>query len=116
MPRADPLLRGDVDLLQGLILLASFVLFIPVLLAALRVNFAGLGMTPLAFPASEAPYIIYGWLAAGILVLTYFLATDRSRIARAGLVLDEPVPQPWRAKAHGGVRWRATVNCRPMTP
>lgn len=76
-------------LLHGLIPLASFVLFIPVLLAALGVNIAGLGITPLGAPASEAPYVIYGWLGAGILVLIYFLATDRSRIARTGLLFDD---------------------------
>jgi amino acid transporter len=77
-------------LLHGLIPLASFVLFIPVLLAAFGVDFAGLGITPLASPANDAPYVIYGWLAAGVLVLIYFLATDRSRIARTGLVFEEP--------------------------
>jgi hypothetical protein len=66
------------------------VLFIPVLLAALGVDFAGLGITPLASPANDAPYVIYGWLAAGILVLIYFLVTDRSRIARTGLIFEEP--------------------------
>jgi hypothetical protein len=76
-------------LLHGLIPFASFILFIPVLLAALGVNFAGRGITPLASPANEAPYVIYGWLAAGVLVLIYFLATDRSRIARTGLVFEE---------------------------
>jgi hypothetical protein len=69
---------------------AAFVLFIPVLLAALGVNIAGLGITPLSAPANEAPYVIYGWMGLGILVLIYFLATDRSRIARTGLLFDEP--------------------------
>jgi amino acid transporter len=77
-------------LLHGLIPFASFVLFIPVLLAAFGVDFAGLGITPLASPANDAPYVIFGWLAAGVLVLIYFLATDRSRIARTGLVFEEP--------------------------
>jgi amino acid transporter len=77
-------------LLHGLIPFASFVLFIPVLLAAFGVDFGGLGITPLASPANDAPYVIYGWLAAGVLVLIYFLATDRSRIARTGLVFEEP--------------------------
>jgi amino acid transporter len=76
-------------LLHGLIPLASFVLFIPVLLAALGVNFAGLGITPLAFPANDAPWVIYGWLAAGIGVLIYFFLTDRERIARTGLVFED---------------------------
>jgi amino acid transporter len=81
-------------LLHGLIPFAVFALFIPVLLAAFGVNFAGLGITSLAPPANEAPYVIYGWLALGILVLIYFLATDRSRIARTGLVFEEPPAGP----------------------
>lgn len=80
-------------LLHGLIPLAVFVLFIPVLLAALGVDFAGLGITPLAFPANDARYVIYAWLAAGLLVLAYFLVTDRSRIARTGQIFDEPAIQ-----------------------
>lgn len=52
-------------------------------------NIAGLGITPLEPPANEAPFVIYGWLATGILVLIYFLITDRSRIARTGLLFDE---------------------------
>ncbi len=86
-------------LLHGLIPLAVFVLFIPVLLAAFGVDFAGLGITSLAPPANEAPYIIYGWMALGICVLIYFLATDRSRIARTGLVFEEPEIEPGPAGA-----------------
>lgn len=83
--------RGEFNLLlHGLIPLASFALFIPVLLAALGVDFAGLGITPLASPANDAPYVIYGWLAAGVLVPIYFQVTDRSRIARTGLVFEDP--------------------------
>ena len=85
-------------LLHGLIPLAVFVLFIPVLLAAFGVDFAGLGITPLARPANEAPYVIYGWMALGICVLIYFLATDRSRIARTGLVFEEPEIEPRRQR------------------
>lgn len=59
--------------------MASFAAFLPVLLAALGVDFASLGITPLASPANYAPYVIYAWLAA-----------DRSRIARTGQVFAEP--------------------------
>jgi amino acid transporter len=97
--------------LHGLIPLATFLLFIPVLLAALGVNFAGLGITPLAPPANEAPFVIYGWLAAGVLVLLYFLATDRSRIARTRLVFEEPVVEaPPREPAEPPTRSRGTAR------
>lgn len=94
--------RGEFNvLLHGLIPLATFVLFIPVLLAAFGVNFAGLGITPLAPPANEAPYVIYGWLGFGILVLIYFLVTDRSRIARTGFVFEEPAKDAAAGPAAG---------------
>jgi len=38
--------------------------------------------------------VIYGWLGAGVLVLVYFLATDRSRIARTGMVFEEQAVGP----------------------
>jgi amino acid transporter len=77
-------------LLHGVIPVASCLLFLPVLLATVGVNFAGLGITPLAPPANKAPYVIYAWLVAGLAVLAYFLKTDRSRIARTGLVFEAP--------------------------
>jgi hypothetical protein len=54
-PRADVReRRAEFNvLLHGLIPLAAFVLFIPVLLAAFGADFAGLGITPLAFPAND---------------------------------------------------------------
>ncbi|MBO0804289.1 MAG: APC family permease [Nocardiopsaceae bacterium] len=86
-------------LLHGLIPLASCLLFAPVLLAALGVDFGGLGLTPLTPPASYAPYVIYAWLAIGLGVLGWFLATDRSRIARTGLVFEDKATEP--GQEHG---------------
>jgi hypothetical protein len=51
-----------------------------VLLAAFGVDFAGLGIEPLASPANFAPYVIGAWLLLGVIVLCYFTATDRKRI------------------------------------
>lgn len=49
--------------------------------------------------------MIYGWLEAGGLVLIYFLITDRSRIARTGLLFDEPqIEAQLRREAETGSR------------
>jgi hypothetical protein len=42
---------------------------------------------------------------AGVLVLIYFLATDRSRIARTGLVFEEPAIE-------AGLRHEAETRAR----
>ena len=71
------------------------VFFIPVLLAAFGLDFAGLGIQPLASPASYAPYVIVVWMVLGVIVLGYFAATDRERIAATTLVFDEEAePRP----------------------
>lgn len=80
--------------LHLLIPLAASVFFIPVLLAAFGLDFAGLGIQPLASPASYAPYVIVVWMVLGVLVLGYFAATDRDRIAATRLVFDEEGAQP----------------------
>ena len=76
-------------LLHLLVPLAASVLFVPVLLAAFGVDFAGLGIQPLASPANYAPYVIVVWLVLGVIVLGYFALTDRKRIADTRLVFDE---------------------------
>lgn len=58
--------------------------FIAVTIALVNSSIAG---------ANDARYVIYAWLAAGLLVLAYFLVTDRSRIARTGQIFDEPAIQ-----------------------
>ncbi len=76
-------------LLHLLVPLAGSVLFIPVLLAAFGIDFAGLGIQPLAAPASYAPYVIVVWMVLGAIVLAYFARTDRSRIRATRLIFGE---------------------------
>jgi hypothetical protein len=56
-----------------------------------------------AIPIAVFAYVIYSWLAAGVLVLIYFLATDRSRIARTGLVFEQPDVQVSESGGWSGV-------------
>jgi amino acid transporter/putative methionine-R-sulfoxide reductase with GAF domain len=47
--------------------------FVPVLIASLGINFAGLGIAPLHGPARYAPWIALVWIATGIVVYTWLL-------------------------------------------
>jgi amino acid transporter len=87
-------------ILHLLVPLTASAVFIPVLLAAFGVDFAGLGIQPLASPANFAPYVVYAWMALGVVVLIYFSITDRSRIAATRHVfVEQPEPD---AQASGG--------------
>lgn len=76
-------------LLHVLVPLVSSLVFIPVLAAAFGINFMGLGIAPLEAPANAAPYVVYAWMALGVLVLAYFAVRDPARIARTGAVFTE---------------------------
>ena len=73
---------------------AGALVFVPVLLAGLGIDFGGLGIEPLGYPATIAPWVIYAWLALGFIVLGYFLATDRSRIAQTRLLFTAGSSEP----------------------
>jgi amino acid transporter len=92
-------------LLHLLIPLVASACFIPVLLAAFGVDFAGLGIEPLASPANFAPYVIGAWMLLGVIVLGYFTATDRKRITATRLVFGEET-----ATAAGGARSQASAG------
>ena len=82
--------RSEFNLfLHLLIPLAASLLFIPVLLAAFGVDFAGLGIEPLASPASFAPYLIVVLMLLGVLVLAYFARSDPERIKATRKIFDE---------------------------
>jgi amino acid transporter len=55
-------------------------IFIPVLLAAFGIDFAGLGITALSAPANAAPWIVLAWLVLGAVVFAYLNARSPGRI------------------------------------
>jgi hypothetical protein len=58
--------------------------------AALGINFAGLGIAALTYPANNAPWIILGWMVIGIGLLVYFLARNPRRLGEtAALYLQD---------------------------
>src|SRR5438128_5092742 len=58
----------------------GILIFVPVLLAAFGIDFAGLGITPLAPPANAAPWIVLAWLVIGVVVYIYLSTRAPGRI------------------------------------
>jgi amino acid transporter len=79
-------------LLHLMIPLLGAAALVPVLLAAFGVDFAGLGITGLTYPASLAPLICLAWMVLGLILLAYFTARDRSRITETRRVFTEETP------------------------
>jgi amino acid transporter len=74
--------RENLNVLLNLVVpVLGILVFLPALLAAVGIDFAGLGITPLGPPANAAPAIIGAWLVLGVALLVYFRlrAPDRVR-------------------------------------
>ena len=85
--------RGHFNILLHLVIpLVGALALIPVLLAAFGIDFAGLGITSLTYPADLAPLICLAWMVLGLIVLGYFTIRDRSRIAETRRVFTEETP------------------------
>ncbi len=85
--------RDEFSIVMHLLVpLTASVVFIPVLFAAFGIDFAGLGIEPLAAPASYAPYVVYVWMALGVGVLIYFARKDPERIAATRHVFTDETP------------------------
>ena len=83
--------RDEFNLLwNGIVPVVGSLIFLPALVAAFGIDFAGLGILPLSPPSNLAPLIIVIWMLAGIALLIYFAARKPERIAETGRVfLDE---------------------------
>ena len=83
--------RDEFNLLwNGIVPVVGSLIFLPALVAAFGIDFAGLGILPLIPPSNLAPLIIVIWMLAGIALLIYFAARKPERIAETGRVfLDE---------------------------
>ncbi|MBS1878001.1 MAG: APC family permease [Actinobacteria bacterium] len=74
------------------------VIFIPVEVASFGIDFAGLGIAPLAYPAKTGIWIALGWMVFGLVYLLYLRSRDPESVAALGSVFidddppDEPVP------------------------
>jgi amino acid transporter len=82
--------RSEFNALLNLVVpVLGIVAFLPALLAALGVDFAGLGISALTGPASAAPAIIAVWMVLGVVVLVSFWRRAPERVAEAGAVYGE---------------------------
>ena len=52
-------------LLHMVVPVLGILLFLPAEVAALGINFAGLGIIALTYPANDAPWVIVGWMVIG---------------------------------------------------
>jgi hypothetical protein len=83
--------RGEFNLLSnGIVPVVGSLIFLPALIAAFGIDFAGLGIVPLSPPSNLAPLIIGIWMIAGIALLIYFATRKPERIADTGRIfLDD---------------------------
>lgn len=58
---------------HGVLPVGGVAVFVPVLIASLGINFAGLGIAPLHGAARYTPWIALVWIATGIVVYTWLL-------------------------------------------
>jgi amino acid transporter len=80
---------------NGVVPVVGSLIFLPALVAAFGIDFAGLGITPLAPPANLAPPIIAVWMVIGVVLLFYFRARQPQRITETGRIfVDEPEMEP----------------------
>ncbi len=81
--------------LNGVVPVVGSLIFLPALVAAFGIDFAGLGITPLGPPANLAPLIIAIWMVIGVVLFFYFRARQPQRIAETGRIfVDEPEMEP----------------------
>ncbi len=79
-------------LLHFVVPLVGALALVPVLLAAFGIDFAGLGITGLTYPADLAPLICLAWMVVGVGLLLYFMVRDRSRITETRRIFTEETP------------------------
>src|ERR1700682_3675025 len=98
--------RGEFNLLwNGVVPIIGSLIFLPALVAAFGIDFAGLGIVGLSPPSNLAPLIIAIWMVAGIALLIYFAARQPDRIAQTGRVfIDEDQPAPTQSRSGQGSR------------
>jgi amino acid transporter len=81
-------------IIHWLIPLIGILFFVPAELISFGVNFAGLGISSLTWPAYYAPWIAGIWMLIGIGVLIYYAQTRPTRIREtADVYMEEVLPE-----------------------
>ena len=73
--------RSELNVLWNVIVpVLGVAIFIPVLVASFGIDFLGLGIVPLAPPASAAPWIVLAWLVIGAVLFGYLASRSPAKI------------------------------------
>ena len=67
----------------------GILIFIPVLLAAFGIDFGGLGISSLTYPANLAPWVVLVWLALGVVLFAYLSVRSPERIRETATTFIE---------------------------
>jgi len=67
-------------LLNVVVPVLGILIFIPVMLAAFGIDFGGLGISSLTYPANLAPWAVIVWLVLGVLLFVYLAMRSPERI------------------------------------
>lgn len=82
--------RSEFNVLLNLVVpVLGILIFLPALLAALGIDFAGLGITPLGPPSNAAPVIVVAWLVVGVAALLYFRLRAPERVQETAALFVE---------------------------
>lgn len=84
--------RGEFNpVLHGLIPIIGILFFVPAEVVSFGINFAGLGISALAWPANYAPWIAGVWILIGVALLVYYSRTRPDRIRETADVYMEEI-------------------------
>jgi amino acid transporter len=82
--------RSEFNVILHLLVPAiSALAFLAVLVASFGIDFAGLGIQPLTYPASLAPWICVAWLLLGLLRLVSLRRTAPGSLSEMGRIFEE---------------------------
>jgi amino acid transporter len=82
--------RAELNVLWNVIVpIVGTVIFIPVLLAAFGIDFAGLGISALTAPANAAPWVVLAWLGLGVIVFIGLSVSSPGRIQETATTFIE---------------------------
>ena len=82
--------RSEFNLILHLLVPAvSALAFLTVLVASFGINFAGLGIQPLTYPANLAPWICVAWVVLGLIRLVSLRITAPGSIREMGRIFAE---------------------------
>jgi hypothetical protein len=78
-------------LLHIIVPLVAVCIFVPVEVASVGIDFAGLGIAPVTGQARNGLWIGLGWMLAGVIYLFYLRSADSGRVRALGQVFTGEV-------------------------